>query len=200
MRSFANDSSVRKGLVLPMLVGLLVMPGCSGESSVVEEEEVVGSVEQAFGSSSCGTTGNNASFTGTINLSSGHTSPSTYNNCFRGYVVDINSLSFPYNWDLRARWAGSQITTQAACEQSWGAAIFYKKVNGTWVDQTGVLESYGQWFPASGPFAAYCLMPDVHYPGTAQSGADWRIAATMRTQYGGATLRPIFFQTQREPT
>lgn len=197
MRSFTNQqSSVQKGLVLSLAVGLLAMTGCSGESAVSEEN--VASVEQAFGSSSCGTAAADQTFTSSINLASGYTSPSSYNTCYRGYVVDVNALSSLYDWYLRARWAGPELTTQASCEQAWGSAIFYKKVNGVWVDQSGVVQAYGQWFPAAGGLIAHCEPPDLGF--TPQAGADWRIAATMRTQYGGSTLRAIWFQTGREPS
>jgi hypothetical protein len=94
------------------------------------------------------------------------------------------------------RWAGPSVTTQAACEASWGSAIFYKRVSGSWVDQSVVLRDYGTWYPAAPPLAP--RLRDAVYGFTPQSGSDWRLAGTMRTAYGDSTLRSIYFQTAQD--
>lgn len=190
---------MRTDLYLSLLVSLLAITACGGENVAAGEEDV-GSAEQAFGSSSCGTAAANYATTGFIDPA--HVSPSSYNTCYRGYVVDIGNLSASYvgpgigdgsDAQIRAWWGAAAPTTQSSCEAAWGSAIFYKKVGSTWVDQTGPIDRYGTWHPA-GMFNAYCDPPNISslYGGlTLAAGASYRVAATMRTAYGGATLRSI---------
>lgn len=179
------------------VVGLAVVAaGCSGATP---EEEGVESVHQPFGSSSCGTAAANHSVSGAVDPK--HISPSSYNTCYRGYVVDINNLSSSYtglgggggwNSHISVTWEGAIPTTQAACESAWGAAVFYKLVGGAWVDQTGQIDVYGIWHPPGG-LTAWCEVPEISTLGgvTLAAGASYRVAATMRSSYGSATLRPI---------
>lgn len=184
------------------------LAGCSaaGEGESAESAEGTAQTEQALGSVSCSTAAADQTFTGGISPT--HVSPSSYNTCFRGYVVDINNLSVSYTGvlppgasghdaNIAVDWRGAVPTTQAACEAAWGSAIFYKKVGGTWVDQSGVLNAYGQWNPGGGGLVAYCSPPSLSTLGsvTLQTGAAYRVAATMRTSYGGSTLREIGFTT-----
>lgn len=170
----------------------------SGCSSATAEDELA-SVSQAFGSSSCGTVAANYSAIGAVDPL--HTSPSSYNTCYRGYVVDVDNLSSSYTGPglgggqdahIEVSWAGSVPTTQASCESAWGAAYFYKWVGGAWVDQTGRIDSYGVWHPPSG-LAGWCDPPEIDTLGTVTmvAGESYRVAATMRTSYAGSSLRAI---------
>ncbi|HYQ42039.1 MAG TPA: hypothetical protein VER11_08725 [Polyangiaceae bacterium] len=189
--------------------GAFGLAGCSaaGEAESAENGEGTAQTEQAIGSVSCSTAAADQTFTGGINPT--HVSPSSYNTCFRGYVVDVNNLSVTYTGVLPAGddgydanilvdWRGAVPTTQAACEAAWASAIFYKKVGGSWVDQSGVLQAYGEWNPGGGGLAASCNPPSISTLGsvTLQAGASYRVAATMRTSYGGATLRAIGITTR----
>jgi hypothetical protein len=185
-----------------ILVSFLIsLTGCSATP-----DEDMGALSQAFGASSCGTAAADQTFTG--HISPAHTSPSTYSTCFRGYVVDVNNLELAYTglgggggWDahIAASWAGAVPTTQASCESAWGAAIFYKKVGSSWVAQTGQLEAFGIWHPA-GVFVAWCETPALSTLGefTLSAGDSYRVAATMRTSYGGATLRAVEIETVKK--
>jgi hypothetical protein len=184
-------------------VGILglawALSGCSG---ALPEDENLDAVSQAFGSSSCGSAAADQTFTGKIDPTA--VSPSTYNTCYKGYVVDVNNLATAYTgpgggggYDahLSASWQGSVPTTQAACEAAWARAIFYKNVGGAWVDQTGNIDSYGTWYGG----IIGCQPPEVTTLGalTLVSGASYRIAATMRTSYAGSNLRAVGFKTEK---
>jgi hypothetical protein len=203
--------TIKKSVLGMCLFGLSAfgLAGCSaaGEGESLESGEASAQTEQAIGSVSCSTAAANQTFTGGISPT--HVSPSSYNTCFRGYVVDINNLSVTYTGTLPAGadgydanilvdWRGSVPTTQSACEASWASVIFYKNVNGSWVDQSGVLQAYGEWFPGGGGLAASCMPPSISTLGsvTLQTGASYRVAATMRTSYGGSTLRSIGIATR----
>lgn len=172
-------------------LALMAITGCSGENAAVGDEDI-GSVEQAFGASSCGTATADRVFEWHIFGGLGHKSPSSYDTCFRGYVVDVAGL-LPSK-DLSAVWDGPPLTSQAACEASWGAAVFYKKVGGSWVAQS-TLERYGRWL-RDGDGTYFCAEPALVLANP-EAYADWRIAATMRTRYGGSILRPIWFKHRR---
>jgi len=176
-------------------------------------EEPVRAVEEAFGSSSCGTTTADVTFSGVITSSSSmgfgggtngvFTSPSSYDNCFRSYVVDINHLQGSAGNGsgggsatvsaIKVQWAAEIPTTKAACEKAWGGAIFYKKVGASWVDQTGQIDVYGTWASPSGG----CLPPSISSPPalTLTPGDSYRVAATMRPSYADSHLRAIAFST-----
>lgn len=185
------------------------LAGCSaaGEAESAENAEGTAQTTQAIGSASCSTAAADQTFSGGIDPT--HVSPSSYNTCFRGYVVDVNDLSVSYTGVLPAGasgydanilvdWRGAVPTTKAACEAAWASVIFYKKVGGSWVDQSGVLNAYGEWFPGGGGLAASCSPPSISTLGsvTLQAGSSYRVAATMRTSYGGATLRAIGIKTR----
>jgi hypothetical protein len=190
---------------------LLALGACSS----VED---VGSVEQPFGWQSCSTATADATFSGGFPLIGGggipnlpppeyeHVSPSSYNTCFRGYVVDVNDLAdahtgtasdgtpahFRLNWlrsPSESGGASSDLSTQTACESAWGSAIFYKKVGSAWSVQGSMLEAYGTW--ASG----HCTAPTISSESvlTLATGNSYRIAGTMRKVYGGSSLRSIKF-------
>ncbi len=157
--------------------------GIGGCSSMSEEDTVP--MSQPFGSASCGTATADVVTTGFTRLFS----PSSYDTCFRGYVVDINNLASTEK-SIVATWHGPGLTTQTACEDAWGAAIFYKKVGGQWVDQTGTMEASGRW--SSG-----CAYPSIKSP-TLTPGQSYRVAATMRNRPWGGSLRSIEIETIKQ--
>jgi hypothetical protein len=191
---------------------LLALGACSS----VED---VGSVEQPFGLTSCATATADQTFSGGLPpfgpvgggastpLGYRHVSPSSYNTCFRGYVVDVNNLAnahtgptsdgmpaqFRVSWDsplgIGGGSPGPVPNTQTACEHAWGSAIFYKKVGSAWSAQGSPLEAHGTW--ASGR----CTPPSISSDSvlTLATGDSYRIAGTMRNVSGGSILKPIVF-------
>jgi len=187
-----------------------------GACSSVED---VSSVEQPFGWKSCGTATANATFSGGLPVvgiggSGGafppaysHTSPSSYNTCIKGYVVDVNNLTnahtsptsdgspaqFRVFWSAPFGGGGTtgtdELGTQTACENAWGSAVFYKKVGSDWSAQGSTLEANGTW--ASGR----CTPPSISSQSvlTLAAGDSYRIAGTMRTVSGGSIVRRITF-------
>ena len=180
--------------------------------------EDVDSLEQPFGWKSCGTATANATFSEGFPLvgagggSGGpppaylHISPSSYNTCFRGYVVDVNNVTNAHPGptsdgspaQFRLYWgaasgigggSGDEIGTQTACENAWGSAIFYKKVGSAWSAQGSPLEANGTW--ASGR----CTPPSISSQSvlTLAAGDSYRIAGTMRNVSGGSILHRITF-------
>jgi hypothetical protein len=186
-----------------------------GACSSVED---VDSLEQPFGWSSCGTATANATFSGGLPLLGAgggggappaaylHISPSSYNTCFRGYVVDVNDLTNSHTGptsdgspaQFRVSWgaasgvgggSGDGLDTQTACENAWGSAIFYKKVGSAWSAQGAALEANGTWT------SGHCTPPSISSQSvlTLAAGDSYRIAGTMRTVRGGSILHPIKF-------
>jgi hypothetical protein len=176
------------------------LAGCGPQG--VGENGASGSTEQAWSSASCGAVVAAASRTGQIDPAL--TSPQTYNQCTKSYVVDLNNLSADYAGNgagggppatIYASWGDTLPTTQAACEDLEGGAIFYKKVGSSWVDQTGQLYSTGTWIPA-GFFAAHCEPPGASFSGLV-AGTSYRIAGTMRQQSGTNPTRKVSFLTTK---
>lgn len=200
------------------LLGLLGLVACGGEApdldssdeadGVPSDELELGTVEQAWSPVSCGreSTTANATFTGHIDPA--HVSPQSYNNCTKSFVVDLFNLDANYSGPgagggeaahLQVSWADTGASTQAACENTEGGAIFYKRVNNSWVDQTGQLYSTGQWIQTGPPLnISFCALPGAQFFGV-QAGASYRIAATMRQISGTNPTRRVSFETV-EPT
>lgn len=130
-------------------------------------------------------------------------SPSSYNTCYRGFVVDIPNLNpifggartTPGGRDGRivTTWHGPTPTTQQACEAAWSGAVVYKWVGDAWVDQTGAVDDFGHWVSGS------CVPPgfasDLHGV-VLEAHASYRLAATMRAAYGSSIRYPIGYSTQ----
>jgi hypothetical protein len=150
---------------------LLGVGGCAGPTP----QENFDSLNEPFGSVSCASATADDVRTGSITALE---TPSTYNTCFRGYVVDLNNVSGPGS--VRVAWDDSPPPSRA-CERTWGAAILYKKVSGAWVDQTGVLQDYGIWQSPT------CFTPRIQTSSILTVGESYRIAVTMRDVYGGST-------------
>jgi hypothetical protein len=173
-----------------------VEPGSDGDAEI-------GSVQQAWSVDSCGreTTAANATFTGKVDPAT--ISPTTYNTCTKSYVVDINSLQSAYAGKPRSdvpaliqvSWAGAVPTTQAACEDTEGGAIFYRRSGSSWQALTGQVRSTGQW--VSDFFGGFrCELPYASLANPT-AGASYRVAATMRNISGGNPTRQVSIQTTR---
>jgi hypothetical protein len=173
-----------------------------GEPQALEELEL-GTVQQAWSVESCGrnSTAPNATFTGQVDPA--HISPTTYNTCFKAYVVDINSLSSTYAGKpsadiqaaIRVSWASAVPTTQAACEETEGGAIFYRRSGGNWEALTDQVRSKGVW--ALDPFGSFrCTVPAVALQNPT-AGTTYRVAATMRLDPGENPTRKVAIETTR---
>ncbi|HET9958347.1 MAG TPA: hypothetical protein VFQ61_27820 [Polyangiaceae bacterium] len=203
-----------KQCILGICVGWsgLALAGCSSGGALEGASADGGdgdtaATEEALGSVSCSTATADKTLDGSADPT--HVSPSTYNTCYRGYVVDINNLSVSYTgvksassgYDahISVDWKGPVPTTKSACESAWGSAIFYKKVGGSWVDQSGVLQAYGEW-QDRGDLVSFCSPPSITTLDvlTLEAGASYRVAATMRTTYGGSTLRALGVTTRKK--
>jgi hypothetical protein len=166
-------------------VSAIVLFAGTGACASTPSGEDVRALEQPFGSSSCSTATADVVTSGTTGSL---VSPASYDTCFRGYVVDVHNMGSGSSPRIAAYWNGPALTTQEACEQAWGAAIFYKQVSGAWVDQTGTIESSGAWSGSS------CRRPAIYSP-TLTPGASYRVAVTMRNRPWGGSLRSILLAT-----
>jgi hypothetical protein len=178
----------------------LSVGGVSACSAELSAEDNLGELSQAFGSSSCGTALADRLYAQDI-ANPPAFSPTTYNTCYKGYVVDVEFLNAAYAGTLSSldvSWNGAPPQTQAACEAAWGAAIYYKKIGGVWVDQTGLVQNYGFW---DGSFG-FCLTPVVSSDGLLdlEAGATYRIAGTMRPSYGSSTTVSMKVETATGPS
>jgi hypothetical protein len=149
------------------LLGALGLTACSGASEDGGEpgepggdDIELGQAEQAWSSVSCGRESTAAHETFTGGIDPAHVSPRTYNACTKSYVVDVFDLDEAYTGEglgggpdahLQVSWADTRATTQAACEDTEGGAIFYRRINNRWVDQTGQIYSTGRWIEAGRP-------------------------------------------------
>jgi hypothetical protein len=125
------------------------------------------------------------------------TSPTTYNNCYKGYVVDIfhneAALGLPtIGWQkvITVKWAGPIPITQSGCEAISGAAILYDYddfENPPWVYPSRQ-DVVGRWVRP--PLAnAFCSTPTITYSisGNLASPIMHRVAVTMRTAANATT-------------
>jgi hypothetical protein len=116
-----------------------------------------------------------------------HTSPATYNTCYKGYVVDVfhhNNPTYGHgdNWrkQVTVRWAGPIPITRSACEAISGSAIVYEyddfALPPGWVypERQSVT---GQWVRIDGTFNV-CRVPSMTF--TLYPAFKSRVAATMR--------------------
>jgi hypothetical protein len=175
---------------------LSALSGCGAEADLAEADNL-SSEQEAWAVAPCATATANATRTGKI--SPALLSPQTYNTCTKSYVVDLNSILPEFtggNTAIVASWGEAVPTTQAACENLEGGAIFYKKVSGAWVAQTGQVYDTGEW--VSGPSANFCLPPHAAFTG-AQPGESYRIAATMRLLSGTNPTRRVRIETRIPP-
>jgi hypothetical protein len=164
----------------------------------VADDGNLGEVSQAFSSASCGSAQGDRYYTQDIANPACY-SPTTYNSCTKGYIVDIDYLDAAYagtgdtDANFSITWNDEVPTTQAACEALWGRAIIYKKVSGVYVDQTGNIDSYGTWFGNLG-----CTPPAMTSAGhvVLEALGSYRVAATMRTAYAGNWTRSLKVETE----
>ena len=85
----------------------------------------VESIQAAFSPTSCAAADADVEFEGKIDPP--WVTSAGYNNCYRGYVVDLWNLAQEYAGvgELRIRWADEAITDSAECEASNIAGLFY---------------------------------------------------------------------------
>lgn len=181
-----------------LVASAAVLSGCGA----TDGGENLGSMDQAFGSAACAAVSPNATFASKIDPAT--VSPTSYNNCFRSYVVDITALDAAYTGagsgggaDARINvgWEGAAPTNQADCEKTLTGVIYYKKVGSSWIDQTGEIDAAGVWF---GGALAVCNVPIVSSPITLQAGAGYRIAATVRADLNSTVTHAMNIQTLKK--
>lgn len=219
-----------KLVVLTAMVTAIALGGCASDSPPDERPQVE---QQPFGVSSCSTAsaddilaitrGGSAGIQvggsdppvgasgGTFPLAGGpptsieRLSPSSYNTCFRSFVVDIPNLN-PIFVGLKktehgragrivATWHGPRPTTQQACESAWSGTIVYKQSGGAWLPLTSDVNHFGQWQGGS----TGCLLPGFASDSEGlvlEPNASYRLAVTMRRAYGSSVLYSIGYSTQ----
>jgi hypothetical protein len=115
-------------------------------------------------------------------------SPTTYNQCFKGYVVQVNNLqrggTGGVGVDPRVSFSmgtGGIGMTQTECEQSWvGGYVFEQQPDGTFAT-IDVLSSRGSWFPVSGSGGVTGRCETVATGVTVAEGGTYKLAASART-------------------
>ena len=153
---------------------------------------------QAWSVQSCSTAAANATLTAVVG--SGVTSPQTYNNCTKSYIVDFTPAppSFGGNSNggqpheatgILTSFADTVPTDENGCGDLEGGIILYQKINGSWVVQSTPPLSFGSWGDGG-----TCIPPEVSVNNIAP-GVPYRIAATMRAQSGTNPTRKVRVQT-----
>jgi len=184
-------------LVVLLAAGLVGAGGCGGDPSGDVADETVDVQRSAFSVESCDDVTANSfmshpAFRGGPNPLS-VTSPTTYNNCYKGYVVDVThaeaSFGLPETgWLKRAtvKYAGPIPLTKAACEDLTGKAILYYSD-----DDFGTGWIYPEQYSAAGAWVRptglnwHCSTPTMTFWVAPSYQA--RIAATMRRSAGTIT-------------
>lgn len=187
------------------IVSVFAMVGlsaCAGADEWDESEpDGLGTLEQPWSVDSCGRNATlpNATFSGKVDPA--HVSVRTYNTCFKSYVVDIDTLDSAYagrsGADIQAfigvKWGEAVPTTEAACEDTEGGAIFYQRSGSSWVALTGKVSQSGVW--TQGPFGNFfCAVPNVVLTNPT-AGTTYRVAATMRRISDGNPTRRVEIET-----
>jgi hypothetical protein len=198
MNSMTTGRAIRSSV--PFAVTLAAALGgagaCGGEPSDGPADESVSVETSAFSTSGCASVTADAfiyhpqfievgappTYPGTLSV----TSPTTYNNCGKGYVVDIihadGAAGLPdFNWhkEVKVTWNGPITLTRAACEDMEGSAIIYDNFGAGWVNPSRISVT-GQWI-GTAPFQ-YCSTPKMTF--TAYRADKTRVAATMRYMSG----------------
>jgi hypothetical protein len=162
--------------------------GCGSDTGGGREE--LGSVEQEIGVVSCATVAPDAVDNGDLNT----LSPSSYNNCYKAYVVDLLDWDFESDNYMYVRWDGPRPTTKSTCEAAWMRAITYELVNDEWVQIGETVDDYGQWYSSgwcATPWATWTTYPLSESLFT--PGGSYRFAATARSSYGSSYTRAMYF-------
>lgn len=153
-----------------------------------EGEENTGHIMQPFSVSSC------ASATADATNSFGlyQTSPSSYDTCYKGYVVDLLDFSGNSYWNAGTyvTWAAAHATNQADCEDEWMRVILYDKSGSTYT-HIDTIDANGSWFVGS------CQLGIV-ITDYLEQGEDYRIAVTARPEHSSsAPVRAVHLQSHR---
>ena len=185
-------------------VALALSTGCGDPSS--HGSEPISTIEAAFSQEACANVTANRTYAWGIDPSI--VTPTTYNNCYKGYVVDINNLDAAYTGHgdtadgrIEISYADTAITDQATCEATELRLIVYSCTGGAATSTTGpyqcsVLDdqdSYGTWASIFG--TGQCFLTRS-FSGV-YAGSSYRVAATARNPSGLTrkisigTYRPI---------
>ncbi len=151
--------------------------GCSAGAGA-DTEGNVGTSEEAMSESSCATVTANQTFTGGADV----TSPTSYNNCGKAYVVDITNFSSEFTGHGNCGDGGIEVSyadttlSPTDCPNTLLRAIFYHTVNGAYVVEDDQ-QIYGQVGPLN-----ECML---NLRGTGfNAGSHQRVAATARDVNG----------------
>lgn len=167
------------------------------------ESENIGTSQAAFSVSSCASVAADGAYDGRVDPAL--VTPRSYDNCTKGYVVDIQSLQAAYTGEgdpfdarIAVQYADTPITSKATCEGSRVLGYFYMLGGGStstggggnWnlVQQEA---EYGQWVPFLG--GGFCDL-GVDMTGLV-SGTTYRVAATARTP--GNSTRKVSIGTYK---
>ncbi|HEU5075974.1 MAG TPA: hypothetical protein VFU02_17390 [Polyangiaceae bacterium] len=198
------DGSSKLFIGVTSTVALAFSAGCGDPSA--ESSEAISTIEAAFAQSSCATAAADQTFTGGIDPSI--VSPTTYNTCYKGYVVDIHNLNAVYTGPgdtadgrIEVSYADAAITNQATCEATLLRTIVYNCVGPGATSTTGPHEcfvlddqaSYGTW---QSVFSGQCLL-GYDFSGVF-AGGSFRVAATARSPSN--TTRKVRIGTYRPIT
>lgn len=167
-----------------------------GDALAAEDVEF-DEIGAAFSADSC----KNADYDKKYYNALSHTSPRSYNTCYKGYVVELHNIDRKYvrkgtgtNGEVNISW-GDTKPTKAQCANTELAVYVYKRVNGAWKLQGGEHTRTGYWVdpPTDGLKAGplECSGLEVSLPGLEEE-ADYRFAATARLK--GET-RKVKFKT-----
>lgn len=166
---------------------IALMAASAGCSASADADGDVGTSQEAMSQSSCATVTANETFTGGADV----TSPTSYNNCGKAYVVDIRNFSSEFTGHGNCGDGGIEVSyadttlSPADCPNTSLRAIFYHSVNGSYV-----VEDDQQISGVVGPFNE-CML---NLRGTGfNAGSRQRVAATARDANGNT--RAIRIQT-----
>jgi len=180
----------RSTLLVAALVG--TSTGCSGGVDPSSEAESVSASDEALSPTSCAGVAADQTFSGKIDPA--FVSPRTYNNCTKGYVVDLNNILSTYtgagsggcsNALMAVAYADTTLT-EVDCPNYEVRAIFYHKVGSSWVVMSDQ-DTFGTYF------GGHCVL-NVAQEGKI-AGDSYRIAGTARDPNGNT--RKISFETDK---
>jgi hypothetical protein len=166
--------SARSLLTLALLT-TLGTPGCL-VSSDVESLEPVDSSEEPFSTGACATAPPDKVF---VANSGAVTTPTNYNSCGKGYIVDVYHSA---STQATVMWADSLPTTAAGCRDISVTVKYYEHRSGSGTVFVSDHTRNGIWIA----FPGVCFPPAVSFPVTP---GDYRIASTARITTGELTRK-----------
>lgn len=174
--------------LVPLAVLALFSFGCSsvdtsGTSGTSDSSEPVASITEAYSTAACAS----AKADGTLVGDEGTmTSPHTYNNCGKGFVVDVYNSNAS---GVAVVWNDTIVNTFAGCNDIELAAKYYERDSGgawTQIDDDYYVEG-GTWL------GNFCFPPFLTIP---VADSEFRVATTARRLSGGNPTRKHWIQVE----